>query len=132
MLIVHTLLNGNDAVTYLLARYSPQEAFRRLRLYSGLRLCIPADVGGERRPGSQKNGGLIPGNGLSAGTSRWWLRFPLWRNVVGVLEDVRCYLLCRERGVQAAADAVGWSPARTRKTYHRLRKRLRHVEELLA
>ena len=132
MLVVHTLLNGNAAVTYLFARYSPQEAFRRLRLYSGLRMQLPMDVGGVGRPESQANGDPIPGNnGVSAGTSRW-LRFPPFREVLGVLEDARCYLLCWAFGTREAADALGWSPLRTQKTYQRLRKRLQSLEAVLS
>lgn len=124
------LLSGNiggAAVTHVFAHHSPQVAFRLLRVLSGLRIHLKRDVGllslAQRGPGGSQTPNSDEAS--SAGTNRW-LRFPDFSDVLGTLEKVRCYSLCRRiPSRRAVADQLGWSEKDVKRAYDLVCKRLR-------
>ena len=133
MLLAQVLLSGNtggEAVTFLTARISPLRAFALLRRLSGLTLCLPRDIEAVSLLSCKDRGVFeVESEALaSAGTSRW-LRFPRFREVLGTVERVQCFFLCRRLGSRKeVADRLGWSEEEVRKVDDTLRKRLRHLK----
>jgi hypothetical protein len=114
-----------DSVPFLLAQFPLERTFALLRRLSGLTVRLPDDLDALADVFTPKEQVR-----LTAGTSRC-LRFPRFKDVLGIADKVRCYLLCRKfRDCHEVADQLGWTEDEVKRVDDTLSKRFRGVRGL--